>query len=107
MCYSLLELTLGSRNLSQADKEITDGVPISSNQPSISNLVSLMQGRKRLSDVIRFVSMTSLCLTAAPDCRTSQSKGRYCMRGFDPHHCCWFDTRGFCIRGTKQYEIRL
>ena len=31
-------------------------------------------------DVIRFVSMTSLCSTAAPDCRTSHSKGRYCTR---------------------------
>ena len=29
-------------------------------------------------DVIRFIRMTSLCSTAAPDCRTSQSKGRYC-----------------------------
>ena len=28
-------------------------------------------------DVIRFVSMTSLCSTAAPDCHTRQIKGRY------------------------------
>ena len=27
-----------------------------------------------------FVSMTSLCLTAAPDCRTGQSRGRYHAR---------------------------
>ena len=26
------------------------------------------------------VSMTLLCSTAAPDCRTCQSKGRYCVR---------------------------
>ena len=37
--------------------------------------------------IIRFVSMTSLCLTAAPDCRTKQSKGRYCMRAFNPSGC--------------------
>ena len=29
-------------------------------------------------DVIRFVSMMSLCLTAAPDCHTGQRKDRYC-----------------------------
>ena len=29
-------------------------------------------------DVIRFISMTSLGLTPAPDCRTVQSRGRFC-----------------------------
>ena len=31
-------------------------------------------------DVIRFVSVTSLCSTVAPDCRTGKSKGRYCKQ---------------------------
>ena len=31
-------------------------------------------------EVIRFVSMKSVGSIAAPDCRTSQSKGRYCAR---------------------------
>ena len=44
------------------------------------------QGRNKLRnriddcDVIRFVSMTSLGSTAAPDCPTGHSKGRYCAR---------------------------
>ena len=32
------------------------------------------------------VSMTSLCSTAAPNCNTGQSKGRYQTRAFNPTH---------------------
>ena len=39
-----------------------------------------LRNRIDVSDVIRFVSMTSLGSRAAPDCRTGQSKGRYCAR---------------------------
>ena len=56
-------------------------------------------------DVIRFISMTSLCLTAAPDCRTSQSRGSYHVPfGLIPSRCCcslilnplWIETWQLC-----------
>ena len=42
-------------------------------------------------DVIRFVSMTSLCSIAAPDCCTSQSKGRYPA-------CVWLQSKLLLLR---------
>ena len=47
-------------------------------------------------DVIRFLNMTSLDLTAAPNC---PSKGRYRVHActFNPSCCCWF--RGLFFMG--------
>ncbi len=58
------------------------------NRKSVNYMISYTfgQGRNKLRnridecDVIRFVSMTSLGSRAAPDCRTGQSRGRYCAR---------------------------
>ena len=48
---------------------------------------------KEQCDVIRFVSMTSLGSTPDPDCRTSQSKGRY-RAGFFLSRCLRFSIFG-------------
>ena len=58
--------------------------------------VTLDQGSNKLRnridvcDVIRFVSMTSLGSRAAPDCRTGQSKGRYCARALQSYSLVYF-----------------
>ena len=46
-------------------------------------------------DVIRFVSMTSLCWTAAPNCRTGQSKGRYRAHTVNPSRCRCLQLRAY------------
>ena len=40
--------------------------------------------------------MMSLCSIAAPDCHTSQSKGRYYAHGFNPIRSRWSQQRKLC-----------
>ena len=44
------------------------------------------------------VNMTSLCLTAAPDCPNGQTKGSYCDPAFNHSRCRWIKPWKIIVR---------